>query len=178
MALSREKKEAILTEITELLADSKMVVMADYTGLGVAELQALRASASEQGVQIRVVKNRLFAKAVSQHDSYKDVDLSSVTGQVIYAVSNEDEVAPAQVLHNFAKDHTSLEFVAGLNAQAELLDKDAVKQLATLPSKDQLRGQLVGTLAAPLSGLASVLSGNLRGLVNVLNAQKDALESN
>ena len=99
-----------------------------------------------------------------------------MNGQLLYAFNNEDEVAPAQALNNFARENPELQFVAAINENGDVLDADQVKALADLPSKDQLRGMLVGTLAAPLSGLVGVLGGNMRGLVTVLNGRKDALE--
>ena len=176
MALSREQKEAIVTELTQLLSDSKMTVLATYTGLSVKDMQALRKSAKESNTRVLVTKNRLFKLAASQVDHLKNVDLSGLDGQILYAFNNVDEVASAQSLHAFAKDHPQLTFVGAITETGEFMDVSAVTQLAELPSKEQLQAQLVGTIAAPLSGLVGVLSGNLRGFAQVLNARKEQLE--
>lgn len=176
MALSQEKKQAVIANLVEHLSSTKMTVMAEYTGLTVKEAQELRILARENGTTLVIVKNRLAKVAISQVESLKDADTSSLQGQLMYAFNPEDEVAPAQVLANFAKEHPSVVLKSAIDAGGEVMDESQVNQLAALPSKEQLRGQLVGTIAAPLSGLVNVLSGNIRGLVNVLNAREQQLE--
>lgn len=176
MALSQEKKEAIVGELVEHLSNSKITVMAQYTGMTVKDAQELRKLAKENGTSLLVVKNRLVKVAMSKVEALKDVDTSTLEGQLMYAFNPEDEVAPAQTLANFAKTHPAIDLKGAFDANGELMDEAQVKQLASLPSKEQLRGQLVGTIAAPLGGFVNVLSGNIRGLVNVLNAREQQLE--
>ena len=176
MARSRQSKEEVLSELTTLLNDSKLTVFATYAGISVANMQELRRSASESNTRVMVAKNRLVKLAALEVDHLKDVDFSNLNGQLVYAFNSDDEVAPAQSLSAFAKNNPQLEFVGGVNADGEFFSAEQVKALADLPSKDQLRGQLVGTIAAPLSGFVSVLSGNMRGLVNVLGARQAELE--
>jgi large subunit ribosomal protein L10 len=158
MALSKEKKAEVVDELTTLLENSK-------------SMQELRKSAGDSGTQIRVAKNRLVRKALSDNARLKDIDTSILTGQLMYAFNSQDEVAPAQSLANFAKNQPQIEFVGGINSEGQVLSVDDIKALASLPSKDQLRAQLVGTIGGPLSGFVNVLSGNVRGIVNVLNAR-------
>ena len=176
MAKSREAKNKDLTELVDLLNDSKLTVVAQYTGLGVQQMQALKNDSKESNTHVRVAKNRLVKLAASKVDSLKDTDLSGLNGQLLYAFNSEDEVAPAQALNTFAKQNPQLQFVGAISESGEYFDAEQVKALANLPTKDQLRGQLVGVLAAPLSGFVSVLGGNMRGFVNVLNARKEAIE--
>ena len=98
MAISRSKKEALVAELVQDLADAQMVVYAEYSCISVADLQQLRRQARENGVTIKVVKNRLMRVAMDQHDSLKQTDTSAMKGQVLYDISNEDEVLPAKVL--------------------------------------------------------------------------------
>ncbi len=175
MALSRDKKEELVAEIGELFQSSKLTVLANYSGLGVKQMQELRRNARDNQTKLKVVKNRLVLKAMGQIDTYKDTDKSIFKEQLLYAFNADDEVAPAQVLATFAKKNKELEFVGAVTAEGEMLSVDEVKHLASLPSKDQLRGQLVGTLAAPLTGFVNVLSGNMRGVINVLNARAKSL---
>jgi large subunit ribosomal protein L10 len=135
----------------------------------------LRREARENNVAVTVAKNRLVKLALASHDEYKDAETGVLTGQLALAIG-DDEVAPAQALANFGKTHPALEIVGGLTREGKVLTADEVKALASLPSKDVLRGQVVGTIAAPLSGFVSVLNGNLRGLVNVLDARAKALQ--
>lgn len=175
MALTKDKKAEIVSEISDLLGSSKLTVIATYRGTSVKSLQELRKSSKESGTVVVVVKNRLFAKALQSNDKFKDVDLSSLKGQLMYAFNADDEVAPAQNLASFAKKQPQIEFVGALSEEGLLLGADDVKALASLPSKNQLRAQLVGTIAAPLSGFVNVMAGNVRGLLNVLSARSESI---
>lgn len=174
MAISRDKKQALVGEMAELLATSKMTVFAKYQGLTVAELQELRARAREAGVRIKVAKNRLVRVAVAETKALKDVDTSSLQGQLLYAVSADDEVAPAQVLNDFAKDHEALQFVGAISGEANLLSTDEVKDLAGLPSKEQLIAEVVSQLLSPLHDSVNGLSGNLHALLDGIETKAAA----
>jgi large subunit ribosomal protein L10 len=173
MALSKDKKAEVVEQVSQLLKDSKMTVLAHYSGTPVKAMQQLRAQSKASGTTVKIVKNRLFKQALSSDDRFKDIDLSGLTGQLLYAFNPDDEVAPAQDLAAFAKEQPQIEFIGGLNADGLLLSADDIKVLAALPSKDQLRSQLAGTLAAPISGFVNVMAGNVRGLLNVLNARSE-----
>lgn len=175
MAITRDKKESLVAELAELFADAKGTVGATYTGLGVKEMQELRKAARQQGVTIKVVKNRLVRVALSQDKKFKDADTSLLSGQLVYAFSSEDEIAPAQVLAKFAKNHSALQLVAGFDGEGNSLDTATVKALADLPTKDQLQGQLVSVLAAPLTQFLGVTNGTQRGLAQVLSQRAEAL---
>lgn len=175
MALSKQKKADIVSEVGNLLAGSKLTVIARYKGTPVKAMQQLRREASENQTQVMVIKNRLVKKAIEQSSTFKDIDVSLLQGQLIYAFSSEDEVAPAQTLANFAKLEPQIEFVGALTADGQLLAPEDVSALAMLPSKDQLRGMLAGTIAAPLSVFVSVTAGNIRGVLNVLNARAQSI---
>lgn len=175
MALTKEKKHQVVAEMRQLLEDSKLTVVATYPGTNVKAMQNLRREARENGTIVKVVKNRLVKKALEQSEKLKDVSTDELKGQLLYALNDRDEVAPAQALSAFAKTNPSLEFVGAITPEGQFISRDDVKALADLPSKDQLRAQLAGTLAAPLSSFVSVLSGNIRGLINVLQARAEAM---
>ena len=175
MALTKDKKQEVVNEVAELLQGSKLTVVAKYEGTGVKALQALRRDAKQNGTQVKVVKNRLVIQAIKTTDSLKDVDTSALEGMLLYAFNDQDEVAPAQSLNAFAKKNPTLAFVGAITADGQFMDAADVKALANLPTKDQLRAQLVGTIGAPLSGFANVLAGNVRGVMNVLNARAEAI---
>lgn len=138
-------------------------------------MQTLRRAAREQDVTIKVVKNRLVRVALSQNDKFKAADTSLLEGQLVYAFSNVDEIAPAQTLAKFAKDHTSMQLVAGFDGEGNSLDTATVKALADLPTKEQLQGQLVSVLAAPLTQFLGVANGAQRGFAQVLSQRSEAL---
>ena len=153
MAISKDKKQQLVADLNELLSDAKMTVFAKYQGLTVAEMQELRKAARENDVKIKIVKNRLVRVAMGEIAVYKDTDTSALEGQLLYAVSNNDEVAPAQVLAKFAKDHAALEL-------------KGVVALSKLPSKEQLIGQVVDMLLSPVNDVTNALSGNLHALLD------------
>ena len=175
MAVSRDKKNTLVAELVELFANAKGTAGAAYTGLSVANLQELRAAARANNVVIKVAKNRLVRVALASNDKYKTADTSLLTGQLVYAFSSVDEVAPAQVLAKFAKAHPELILTVGFNDSGETLDTATVISLAALPTKDQLRGQLVSVMAAPLSGFLSVANGAQRGFAQVLSQHAKSL---
>lgn len=176
MALTKEKKQEIVSDITSLLTDSKLTVIAKYPGTTVKAMQTLRKQAKENGTQLRVLKNRLVIHAIKNSESLKDVDTSSLSGQLIYAFNSEDEVAPAQALANFAKTNPTIEFVGAITAEALFINAEDVKELAALPSKNELRSMVVGTLSAPLGGFINVTIGNVRGVLNILNSRAEAIK--
>jgi large subunit ribosomal protein L10 len=171
MAISRDKKNTLVADMSEMLASSKMTVFAQYQGLSVAEVQELRAAAREAGVTIKVVKNRLVRVALSTVATYKDTDTTPLSGQLLYAISTEDEVAPAQVLDKFAKTHPALQFAGAFSGEGKLLSVDEVKALAGLPSKNQLIGQVVSQLLSPVHDVTNALSGNLHALLDGVEAK-------
>ena len=175
MALSKEQKQEVVSEISDLLSSSKLTVVANYKGLTVKQMQELRRSAKDTNTVVKVVKNRLVKQSLGQVDTLKGVDTSALTEQLLYAFNNDDEVAPAQSLNTFAKKNPNLEFVGAITTDGSFIGADDVKALASLPSKDQLRGQLVGIIAAPLTGFVRVLQGGQRGVIYALKARAETL---
>ena len=170
MAISKDKKNTLVADLTELLTSAKSTVYAKYQGLTVAELQELRKNAREAGVKIKVVKNRLVRVAMGQIAVYKDTDTTGLTGQLLYAVSADDEVAPAKVLAEFAKKHNALSLVGGFNDLGNALGEEEVKALAAMPTKNELIAQVVAQLLSPATDSISALSGGLSGIVSGLEA--------
>jgi len=171
MALTKDKKAEVVSEVAELLKDSKMTVMAKYQGTSVKSMQQLRRDARDNGTKILVVKNRLLKKAIEADERFKNIDTSSITGQLMYAFNPSDEVAPAQALANFAKTEPQIEFVGAISAEGRLLDASEVKTLASLPSKDQLIAETVAMLLSPVGDVVGGLSGDLHGLLDGIAAK-------
>ena len=170
MAITKDKKKTLVADLTELLSSSKMTVFARYQGLTVAEFQELRKAARENGVKIKVVKNRLVRVAMGEIAVYKDTDTTGLSGQLLYAVSDNDEVAPAKVLANFAKEHEALQIAGAFNDTGANLAEDEIKALASLPSKNELIAQVVAQLLSPVTDSVSGLSGGLPGIISGLEA--------
>ena len=151
-----------------------MTVYAQYQGLTVAELQELRKAAREAGVKIKVVKNRLVRVAMQEIAVYKDTDTTGLTGQLLYAVSSDDEVAPAKVLANFAKTHGALNITGAFNNLGANLSDAEVKALAQLPSKHELIASVVAQLLSPVNDTVSGISGGISGILSGLEAKATA----
>ena len=166
MAISKDKKQQLIADLNEILSDAKMTVFEKYQGLSVSELQELRHLARENNVKIKVVKNRLVRVAMGEIAVYKDTDTSALEGQLLYAISNDDEVAPAQVLAKFAKEHQALELQGAFSAEGKSLNEQEVVELSKLPSKDQLIGQVVNMLTGTVNDVTNALSGNLHALLD------------
>ncbi len=170
MPKSRETKEKLVADLSEGLDKAKSAVLVDYKGLKVKETEELRKNLRERSVDFRVVKNSLFkivlkAKKIKIGDDILDRPLG-------LAIGYQDEVAPAKALNDFSKKHESLEMLGGI-LENEFIDHIKIKQLAILPSKDELRAKLLGTISAPMSGFVNVAAGNMRGLINVLRAKAE-----
>lgn len=173
MAISKDKKSTLVADLTALLSDAKATVYARYAGLTVAELQELRAAAREAGVKIKVVKNRLVRVAMNEVAVYKDTDTTGLTGQLLYAISSEDEVMPAKVLANFAKTHPSLELAGGFSDLGTTLSDKDVTALASMPSKNEMIAQVVATLLSPMNDVVSATAGSLSGIISGLEQSKE-----
>lgn len=171
MAISKAKKDTLVADLTNLLQDAKLTAYARYQGLTVADLQDLRKQAREAGVKIKVVKNRLVRVAMNEIAVYKDTDTTGLTGQLVYAISDSDEVAPAKVLAEFAKNHPALELVGGFNDLGKSLDQDEINTLAKMPSKNELIAQVVAQLLSPINDTISGISGGLSGIISGLEAK-------
>lgn len=155
MNKNRVVKEAKVAEIKEKLEKSQAVILASYQGLTVEEDTMLRKNLREAGVEYRVYKNTLVKLAADELgmtglDEYLE-------GPVSIAFGYEDVTAPARILNDFAKDHKKLELKAGI-VDGEMFDKEKIVQLASIPSKEVLIAKLLGSIKAPLSNLAYLLS--------------------
>ena len=166
MALTKQEKDDVVAEVKDLLSTSKMTVVTKYQGTSVKAMQQLRRQARDNGTKVKVVKNRLVIKALEQSDALKGVDTAALEGMLLYAFNADDEVAPAQVIADFAKTNPTLEFVGAINAEGTFLSSDEVKALATLPGKDQLIGEVVAMLLSPVNDITNALSGNLHALLD------------
>lgn len=173
MAISKAKKDTLVADLTALLTDAKLTAYARYQGLTVAELQKLRKAAREAGVKIKVVKNRLVRVAMNEIALYQDTDTTGLTGQLVYAISDSDEVAPAKILAEFAKTHPALELAGGFNDTGKALDQAEVTALAQMPSKNELIAQVVAQLLSPATDTISGLTGGISGIISGLEAAKN-----
>ena len=170
MAKTKQQKEQTLSVLIDSLKNAKATVFTNFQGLKVSESEELRDICRKQNITYVASKKTLLKKALEK--AGYEIDAGSFQGGVATVFGMEDEVAPAQIIAAFAKKHNVVRIFGGI-LEGKFIEASKVEMLSRLPSKQQLLGQLVGTLNAPISGLVNVLAGNLRGLVNVLNGIKD-----
>ena len=154
MSLNRTEKAAVVTDVAAQVARSQTLALAEYRGLTVEHLNALRKQARDKGVYLHVLKNSLARRAVA--GSAFEVASERMVGPLIYGFS-EDAVAAAKVIADFAKGNDKLVIKAGAYA-GKALDANGVKALAAIPSKEVLLAQLLGLMQSPISRLARVVA--------------------
>ncbi|MBI2607479.1 MAG: 50S ribosomal protein L10 [Candidatus Doudnabacteria bacterium] len=167
MAITRKQKEESLREVTEDLKNARGVVFAEYAGLSVKDMDKVRKDLRKENVKFKVLKVTLLKKAMNSLNM--DLGKFAYAGPLAVAVSKEEETTPARVIKGLMKNFPTLKIDGGI-FNNEIVARDVVLQLAALPSKDQLLGQLLSVIAGPARGLVTVLSGNTRDLLQVLNA--------
>jgi large subunit ribosomal protein L10 len=149
-----EDKKAVVAEVGAEIAQAQTMVLAEYRGIPVGELTALRAQARANGVYLRVMKNTLARRAV-QGTSFEAL-AGEMAGPLIYGIS-ADPVASAKVLNDFSKTQAALVIKAG-SYNGKVMDAAAVKALASIPGRNELIAMLLGVMQAPISGMARVLA--------------------
>lgn len=170
MAVTRKEKEETLASLTEDIKAARGVVFTEYRGMTVKQLDSVRKNLRKENVKYKIVKITLLKKALAALGM--NADGLKYSGPLALALSNEEETAPARILKSMIKDNPQLVLDGGI-FNHELVGSDVVARLSSLPSKLQLLGQLLSVLQGPARGLVTVLSGNTRNLMNVLNAIKD-----
>ena len=172
MGLNREDKAAVIAEISEVVSNSSVMVIAEYRGLTVQAVTKLRAEARKNNVTLRVVKNTLVRRAVEGTEFAGLAD--QFTGPLVYAFS-ADPVAAAKVLANFAKDNDKLVIKGGAMAN-NVMDVEAVKQLATMPSREELLAKLMATMNEPIAKFVRTINEVPARFVRTVAAVRDAKE--
>ncbi len=165
------QKTELIASVAAKAKGSKALVFANFKGVSVKDISVLRRSLRETGSGWQVLKKTLLNRALDE--AGVKVNARDLDGQVGVAFSS-DEVSAAKTIAEFLKTNkTSTLSIVGGSLGTESLSVDAVKALAKLPSRDELRAQLVGTLQAPIAGFVRTLSGNISGFVRVLAAVRD-----
>ncbi|USG60275.1 50S ribosomal protein L10 [Sneathiella marina] len=167
--MDRSQKEALVAEMNGVFADAGVVVVAEYSGLTVAEMTNLRVKMHEAGANFKVTKNRLARLALDGTD-YSSLS-DKLKGPVGIAYSSDPVSAP-KVVMDYAKGNEKFVVIGGAMGSTEL-DAAAVKSLASLPSLDELRGKLVGLLQAPATKIAGVVAAPAGQLARVLSAKAE-----
>jgi large subunit ribosomal protein L10 len=168
--LKRTEKEKIVADLHERLERSQAVFLADFTGLNVESINKLRRDLKQRGDEFQVVKNTLLRRAAQDTPAAELAD--TLTGPCGLTISFQDPVAAAKVLADFAKDREKFAFKGGM-LQGKVLAAEAIGQLAKMPSREVLLGQLLSSLVAVPTGLVSALSGIIQKFLMTLKALEE-----
>ncbi len=173
MTLGLTEKKAIVAEVAEVASRSVSLATADYRGLSVVEMTALRAKAREQGVHIRVVRNNLAKK--SFEGTNFDCVNSELVGPLMLMFSLEEPSAAARLLKSFSKEYAKLE-TKSLVLDGTLYGAADLDSIAALPTKDEAIAKLLSAMKAPVAKLVQTMAGVPSKLVRTLAAVRDSKE--
>lgn len=172
MSLNLEDKKAVVAEVSAEVARAQAIVLAEYRGLAVGAMTDLRKKARSSGIYLRVLKNTLVRRAVA--DTPFAGLAEKLVGPLAYGMSS-DPVKVAKVLHEFARANDKFVIKAGAMANYVMTSKD-VASLATLPSRNELIGKLMGTMQAPVAAVVRTLNEVPARFVRTLAAVRDQKE--
>ena len=165
--MNKERKKNYIEEMKKVFSSSEAVMIAQYQGLNVTELDKLRKELREKGILFKVTKNRITKLAIKD-SPVKDLE-KYFTGPTAAAMSS-DPIATAKILTKFAKTHNKLKIVAGF-MDGKVLDEKEVSVIATLPSLEEARAKIVGILASPAQKLVSILLAPGSKIANLARAK-------
>ncbi|TML10081.1 MAG: 50S ribosomal protein L10 [Actinobacteria bacterium] len=171
----RQDKERIVSELAERLKSSQNLLVADYRGLTMPEIDELRTKLLESGARFSVVKNTLTRRAAEEAGVKQLLDLIDGPTAIAFIDAEGDPAAAAKILNDTARAHDVLVIRGGL-LEGDTVSDVEVKRLATLPPSDVLRAQLASAVAAPLTTIVGLFTAPLRDLVNVIDARITQLQ--
>jgi large subunit ribosomal protein L10 len=174
--MQKEDKERVVAELTEKLRRAETLFIADYRGLTMPQIDALRGRLLENGAKLSVVKNTLTRRAAEAAGA--DALLALLTGPtaIAFIEADGDMVAVAKALADSARDTKVLEIRGGV-MQGREISAESVEELAKLPPLDVLRGQVLGAIVAPLTAIAALLNAPLQSLHGLIDARIAQLEA-
>lgn len=173
MSLNLTEKKAVVAEVAEQVADAQALIFAEYRGIAVGDMTALRVEARKSGVYLRVLKNTLVRRSV-EGSPFADL-ADKMVGPLVYGISS-DPVAVAKVMSNFAKTNDKFVIKAGAMPN-QVLDENGIKALATMPSREELLSKLLGTMQAPIAKFVQTLNEVPTKFVRGLAAVRDQKEA-
>ena len=173
MALTKEQKRQLVQGYSERLGRSQVLIWSKYSGLSVAQVQALRNQLREAGAEAVVVKNTLMGIALDDMEWPRDEEIMNGPSMVTFIY---DDIAPAaKALVDFARRNDEELVIAGGLIGGKLVSAEQVRSLTDMPTREALLGQVVGSIQAPVSAFVNVLAASVRGVMNVLNARAEQL---
>ena len=174
--MHRDDKERVVAELTERLRTAETLIVADYRGLTMPQIDALRTKLLEQGARFSVVKNTLTRRAAEAAGADQLLALLDGPSAIAFVESGGDPVAIAKALADSARDTRVLEVRGGV-MQGRTISGADVEELAKLPPLEQLRGQVLGAVIAPLTSLIGLVNAPLQNLIGLIDARIEQLQA-
>ncbi len=171
MAKTRVEKEQSVSELKEKFERTQSVVLTDYHGISVPQMQELKNDLKPLNAEFTVAKNTLLS--IASKKAKKELPEENLKGPTAILLSFDDPIEPIKKLAEFIKKYELPVIKSGL-FEGKLLSRDGILELSKIPSKNELYAQVIGALNSPISGLVKVLGGNIRNLVYVLNYIKES----
>ncbi|KRP07986.1 MAG: 50S ribosomal protein L10 [Methylophilales bacterium BACL14 MAG-120920-bin58] len=169
MSLNLDEKKAVVAEVSKQIENAQSMILAEYRGVDVGDMTSLRAKARNSGVYLKVLKNKLVKRAV-ENTPFSSLS-EDMVGPLVFGIS-DDPVAAAKVLNDFAKENDLFVIKSGAMPN-ERLDANAIKALASLPSREELLAKLLGTMQAPIAKFVRTLNEVPTKFVRGLAAVRD-----
>lgn len=170
--LTRAQKTERISQLSDRLGKAKATFLVDFIGMNVEQVTTLRKTLSKSDSELRVVRNTLAKLALKDHPEADTALDGEFTGTNAFVFAYEDPSASAKALADFSKEVEALKLKTGV-MEGQKLDGDKIKYLATLPSKDELRAQLLSVMNAPATKMVRLMNAVPSGFLNVMNAYKD-----
>jgi len=165
--LTKTQKKKIIDDLADKIKRQQVLIFTDAKGIKVNEIQKLRRELKKAEAEYKVAKKTLVNLAFKKEN--KELDIFQFNGSLALAFGYKDPISVIKILNNFSKTNESLKILGGL-MEDRFLTIEEVKELAKIPSREELLAKLVWSIKSPISGLVNVLEGNIRNLVGVLNA--------
>ncbi|MBU0559859.1 MAG: 50S ribosomal protein L10 [Bacteroidetes bacterium] len=164
--MKKNEKSEQIAQIKELLNNSSTVYLVNYSGISVEQISGLRREFSKENLTYKVFKNTLFSKAITELGGYDEFN-RILEGMIGYVFVKENFVAPAKIIKKFFDKNKKLEFL-GAYVESEFFAADKLNVLASMPTKEEIMAGIVGSIAAPASGIVGAINAVFRELVSVV----------
>lgn len=171
MAKSKEQKSQMINDLSRNFLEKKSAVLINYQGLKVSEIQAMRRRLRDQKINFTVLKNSLLRIVLDKEKMEINPDFLEKPLAISFA---DDEVVLAKELVSSAKEYEVIEILGGY-IEKDFVNDNTIKELSLLPGRDELYAKFVGSMNAPISGLVSVMAGNIRNLINLINNYRESI---
>jgi large subunit ribosomal protein L10 len=165
--MKKEEKGEIIEQIKELVQNSSGMFLVNYSGVNVADINKIRSEFIKEGVKYKVLKNTLFKKALDEVGGYEKFN-AQLVGMIGVAFAGDNFVAPAKIIKKYFDEKQKLSF-KGCYIESTYYGADQLNTIASMPTKNEIMAGIVGSIAAPASGIVGAINAVIRDLVSVID---------